>query len=66
MSTQYQKGPAHLTAESQNYWVKAANFFDFKPHHLRLLTAGCEAWDRMQEARRLIEAEGVVVEDRFG
>jgi len=28
--------------------------------------SACREWDVAEEARRLVEAEGVVVEDRFG
>jgi P27 family predicted phage terminase small subunit len=40
--------------------------FDLEDHHRRLLQLACEAWDRGQRARELVEAEGVVVEDRYG
>jgi phage terminase small subunit len=32
--------------------------FDLEPHHLRLLRAACEAWDRMQQARQALDAHG--------
>lgn len=35
-------------------------------HHLRLLQAACESWDRMQAARAIVDAEGVTVKDRYG
>ena len=35
-------------------------------HHIRLLTLACEAWDRGQEARELIHAEGLTVPTKVG
>jgi phage terminase small subunit len=37
-----------------------------EPHHVRLLTLACEAWDRCQQARELLATEGLTFEDRFG
>ncbi len=34
--------------------------YDFEPHHTRVLQTACESWDRAQEARELLEAEGIV------
>lgn len=32
----------------------------------RLLQAACECWDRLVQARKLLDAEGIVTRDRFG
>ena len=37
-----------------------------EPHHVRLLTLAAEAWDRGQEARQILDAEGITTVDRFG
>jgi phage terminase small subunit len=37
-----------------------------EPHHIRLLTLAAEAWDRSQEARKQVAAEGLTFEDRYG
>jgi phage terminase small subunit len=39
--------------------------FELEEHHERLLTAAGEAWDRAQEARTVIEAEGAFYVNRF-
>jgi P27 family predicted phage terminase small subunit len=40
--------------------------FVLEEHHLRLLTLACRAWDRAEQARQLIEAEGLTTRDRYG
>lgn len=35
-------------------------------HHVRLLTAAGEAWDRMGQARAVIAKDGMTYSDRFG
>ena len=48
-------------------WVKAVLAeFVLEEHHRRLLLMAAEAWDRVQEARGYIKAEGPYLEDRFG
>jgi phage terminase small subunit len=40
--------------------------FDLEPHHVAILTAAAEAFDRKEEARRVIAKEGLVVHDGPG
>lgn len=40
--------------------------FELEPHHLRLLELAGQAWDRCQEARRVLATDGAVVTDRWG
>ena len=35
-------------------------------HHVRLLTAAAEAWDRCQQARKRLAKNGLTYTDRFG
>jgi hypothetical protein len=37
-----------------------------QPHHVRLLTLAAESWDRGQQARELLEIEGITVPGREG
>lgn len=39
--------------------------FLLEPHHVKLLTLAAEAWDRCQQARELLDAEGLTYLDRF-
>ena len=58
--------PKHLSRESKGWWRQVVSDYDLERHHLKLLQSACEAWDRVAEARALIERDGIVVEDRFG
>jgi phage terminase small subunit len=58
--------PSHLTPDAASWWRDVTKAWDLDPHHLRLLQAASEAWDRMQDARRAIAKHGAVFEDRFG
>ena len=56
------KAPKHLTATSRQFYQKLLADYELEPHHLRLLQLLCEAWDRGQEARRILDTEGLVIE----
>ena len=40
--------------------------WDLEPHHVRLLTMACVAWDRHEEARALIAEQGLTTETKAG
>jgi phage terminase small subunit len=40
--------------------------YELQPHHMRLLQACGECWDRLQQARELLARDGLVVEGREG
>ena len=58
MTRQKPKPPSHLTASTRRWWSQIVADYDLESHHLRLLQAACESWDRMQSARETIAAEG--------
>lgn len=58
--------PEHLSEESAEWWRSVVATYDLRDHHLRLLQAAAEAWDRSQEARRAVADEGPYYLDRFG
>ena len=57
--------PAHLTAKTRRWFASVCNEFELEEHHLRLLELACEAWDRCQAARAVIDKEGMIYVDRF-
>jgi phage terminase small subunit len=53
--------PAHLSAEAANWWRQIVADYDLEAHHLKLLEAAADAWDRMAQARTTLLADGLVV-----
>jgi len=51
---------------TRNWWRQVVGDFDLEPHHVRLLSLACEAWDRGVQAREAIEEEGAYYLDRHG
>ena len=58
--------PEHLREATREWFVAVLRDYDLEPHHVRLLTLAAEAWDRAQEARETLAAEGSYFVDRFG
>lgn len=60
------KAPQHLSPESEEFYSHVAGNYELDSHHLKLLEASCDAWDRMIAARQIIDDAGsVVFVDRF-
>lgn len=57
--------PRHLSADSKSFWRRIVAEYDLEEHHRRVLTAACEAWDRMNAAGAAIRSGGLIVTDRF-
>jgi P27 family predicted phage terminase small subunit len=60
-----QTPPAHLSAATAQWWVSVMTEYALEPHHIRLLTLACEAYDSAQEARETLQREGKIYIDRF-
>jgi P27 family predicted phage terminase small subunit len=58
--------PRHLRPKTRRWWSDVVGDWSLEQHHVRLLTLACESWDRCQEAREAIAAEGITTKDRFG
>lgn len=58
--------PEHLSASARTWWASVIDEYDLGPHHVELLTLAAEARDRAEQARRLIEAEGLIVPTTTG
>jgi len=50
--------PAHLSDEATAWWRDVLRDYALEAHHLRLLQAASEAWDRMQQARQALADHG--------
>jgi P27 family predicted phage terminase small subunit len=61
------KPPKNLKIEAKRLWLRMLADYEIDDAAgLALLRAGCEAFQRAQEARGLIDKEGAVIIDRFG
>ncbi|RWC41967.1 MAG: hypothetical protein EOS28_18420 [Mesorhizobium sp.] len=58
--------PSHLSAASRKWWDEIVREYDLQSHHLRLLQACAESWERMQAARAAIAKHGLVYVDAQG
>jgi P27 family predicted phage terminase small subunit len=59
--------PQNLSPASRALWRKLLNDFAIADAAgLLILRNLCEAVDRLQEAQRIIRADGIVVKDRWG
>lgn len=58
--------PKHLSRRSRAFWKSAIEDYDLALPHLELLRRLCEAMDRCDQARELLDAEGLTVTDRYG
>lgn len=60
------KPPSDLSRPARDLWRKIAADYDIAdPHGCHLLTTAMRAFDRMEAARAMIAAEGMVQRDRF-
>lgn len=59
--------PQHLTRSSKALWRQLVADYGLgeEPHALRVLTLGCEALDRCEQARVALARHGTTYEDRF-
>jgi P27 family predicted phage terminase small subunit len=60
------KTPMHLEAKTRKWWRNVLEDYELEEHHVKLLTLAAEAWDRCQEARRILDENGLTYTDRFG
>jgi len=58
--------PKHLTKEASAFWTHVVSTYALEPHHLHLLQAACESWDRMQAAREAVATQGLTFTDNRG
>jgi P27 family predicted phage terminase small subunit len=58
--------PRHLQPTTKRWWRSVVDEWVLNEHHVRILSLACEAWDRGQQAREILEREGLTYVDRFG
>ena len=58
--------PNHLSTEGKALWTRLCRAFVLDdPGGLAMLRLACESFDRAERARKLIDADGEVITDRF-
>ena len=58
--------PDYLQPATRAWWESVVTRWELEPHHVRLLTLACVAWDRHEEARALLEREGLTTGTKAG
>jgi P27 family predicted phage terminase small subunit len=58
--------PKHLSRDACAWWVKIVSTWELGDSDLLVLSAGLQAFDRMEQARKLIDAEGLVIDSPQG
>jgi phage terminase small subunit len=58
--------PSHLQPATREWWQSVVTRWDLEPHHIKLLTMAAVSWDRHEEARAVVAAEGLTVATRDG
>jgi len=57
--------PSHLSETMQAWWIQVVADFNLDSHHLKLLEAAADAWDRMTTARAELLRDGLTVKGRY-
>ena len=60
------KAPKHLRPATKRWFNHVTAEWSLEQHHIKLLIAAAESWDRMAEAREAIANKGLIFQDRFG
>jgi phage terminase small subunit len=58
--------PLDLSGAARAWWRATVEEFELEPHHVRTLAEAAFAWDRCQQARSLVNQQGLVVQDPSG
>ncbi len=67
MKTKKPKPPAGLSAAARKLWSEIQSGYSVRdPAGLSILTEALRAYDRAEEARKLLDKQGCVVRDRWG
>jgi P27 family predicted phage terminase small subunit len=53
--------PAHLKECTRRWYRSVVRDYSLEPHHLKLLQAAAECWDRLCQAREQLAKDGLVV-----
>jgi len=60
------KPPRHLSKAAKKWWSGVMADYEVEDHAVQTVTAAAEAWDRKEQARLILEKDGLTVECRDG
>jgi P27 family predicted phage terminase small subunit len=58
--------PHHLSKKMKRFWIRALESHNLQPYQIEILLKALEAYDRAEQARRILKREGLTYQDRFG
>jgi phage terminase small subunit len=58
--------PRHLSPAARRLFSATLADYQLEPFHIAILTKSLEAFDRAEQARKLVESAGILVESRLG
>src|SRR5215207_11626649 len=58
--------PSGLSGAARAWWLATVEEYELEPHHVRTLSEAACAWDRLQQARALVNQQGLIVQDPSG
>lgn len=58
--------PAHLSERSSAWFKSVVKAYEMQDHHVHMLVLACEALDRGEAARRVVEEKGTSFPDKNG
>lgn len=59
------RAPGYLRPATRRWWAMVCSEWTLEEHHVRLLTLAASAWDRAEQAREVIDRDGLVVQTRY-
>ncbi len=60
------KPPKTLSREARAWWQKIVKEWEFDNPALLILGTALTSFDRMREAQKILDKDGIVIGDRFG
>ena len=57
--------PPHLSKKMKEFWSGVFELNNLQSHETLILVKACEAFDRPEQARRILKRQGLTYEDRF-
>lgn len=59
------QAPKYLSREAGAWWRSVLRDYELDPHHEMLLSEAAACWDRIGEARAILDRDGLTTIDRY-